>query len=284
MYVISSRKGFWDNNCVLPQGEDDKIAEIGPEEVGHKKEWESREPADYESEINGRKVLLLCHGYNSGPRAVVHTYYEIQDMEAALVKYFDVVVGYTWPGSIGAASYPWAWKRVPTVATRFAKLLETTISACSELGVMSHSLGCKISLIAHKQLHQRKVKKADRHWQFLMAASVNDNYIERGKRYFNATLYCDKTYMLHSKRDATLRDWFPEVEERSGGEKGPALGYSGPANIAAISRQTTIIDCTSVVGGHGRYKKTQQVYEYIHRELHNKPHNDYPAVTLYRFQ
>ena len=276
MYVISSRKEFWDYDCVLPLNQDDMIREVGP-----RGKQESKAIADYESEINGKKVLLLCHGYNNRCKAVMRAYYRIQKMQSNRIKYFDVVVGYTWPGGGYYSKYSTAKKRAGSaVALRFVKLLETTISKCSELGVMSHSMGCMISLIAHKQLDRRGIKKPNKHWQFLMAASVNDQSIEAEKRYFNGTLYCDKTYVFHSKKDMKLGNWFQVVEKHPKGEERVALGYSGPKNTAAISGQTKIIDCTSVVSGHSGYKKNPEVYNYIHNELHK----GYPAPKCHALE
>ena len=141
-------------------------------------------------------------------------------------------------------------------------------------------MGCMISLIAHKQLDRRGIKKPNKHWQFLMAASVNDQSIEAEKRYFNGTLYCDKTYVFHSKKDMKLGNWFQVVEKHPKGEERVALGYSGPKNTAAISGQTKIIDCTSVVSGHSGYKKNPEVYNYIHNELHK----GYPAPKCHALE
>ena len=269
MYVISSRDNFWCNDSVRPRDQSDQIKEIryrGRREV-------PRTVDDYVSKIEGKRVLLLCHGYNNQRRAVRSLYFCLQCKESTLIKYFDVVVGYTWPASVGGGSYPAARRRVPTVAMRFAELLGTTISACSELGVLSHSMGCLISLMAHDQLHRTNVKKAKNHWQFLMAASVGEGSIESDGEHFDATSYCDKTYVFFSEKDRTLGNWYPWYEKQSGGIEEPALGYAGPANPSAVSGRTKIINCSSVVRGHSRYKETPEIYQYIGDELHK----NYPA-------
>lgn len=279
MYIISSRDDFWCNDSILPHDQDDRIREIHygkPTEV-------KKTTADYKSEIGDQKVLLLCHGYNNWRKSVRSLYFRLERNESNFIKYFNVVVGYTWPGSIGGGSYPWARKRADTVAKRFAKLLETTISACSELGVMSHSMGCLVSLIAHKEL-KVKGKKANKHWQFLMAASVNDNSIQRGRRYFDATSHCDKTYVFYSDRDGILQ-WYPDYEKEFGGKGEPALGYAGPRNPAAISDQTKVVNCRAVVGGHSSYQKTPEIYQYIGNELQNNypapKYHDLPRAQMY---
>lgn len=278
MYIISCRDNFWCNDSLLPPGQNDLIREI---RYGKQAEL-PKEKHKYESAIANKKVLLLCHGYNNWRASVRSLYFRLEKNELNFIKYFDVVVGYTWPGSMGPGSYRWARKRVNPVAKRFAKLLGATISACSELGVMSHSMGCLISLIAHKEL---RGNKANKHWQFLMAASVNDDSIQRGRRYFKATSYCDKTYVFYSDRDRTLGNWYPDYEKKFGGKGEPALGYAGPRNPAAISDQTKIVNCRSVVGGHSKYKEAPEIYQYIGNELQNNypapKYHDLPRTQMY---
>ena len=265
MYVISSRKGFWDNIHLLPPNKDYKIKKIR----GRGKKGRPKTEAEYKAHICGKKVLLLCHGYNNYRRDVLNAYFGIMSQEAVHTKYFEAVVGYTWPSSTGPASYPHAKKKAPEVARRFSYLLEATIAECSELGVMSHSMGCLISLIAHERLRKGGVKKATKHWQFLMAAAVSHQSIEQGRAYYDATSYCDKTYVFFSKKDGALRNWYAAGEKRSGGQGEIALGYNGPQNPSNISPPTKIIDCQAFVKRHSRYKKTQQIYEYIRDELKN---------------
>lgn len=271
MYVISSREGFWDSDHVLPRDKDDMIAIVDPN--GN---WEPKTTSDYQLAIDNKKVLLLCHGFNSEESAVMSAYYLIQEKQKQHVNYFDIVVGYTWPGGDDPGDYGSAKKRVlSAVAARFVKLLQTTIPKCSELGVMSHSMGCKVSLIAHKRLHDTGFAKGkcSKHWQFLMAASVDDESIEHRGRYFNATLYCDKTYVFHSKWDIVVCLGYRAAEGSIGGGWDPALGCRGPESPAGISVKTKVINCKDVVWWHGHYKETQEVYDYISKELHG----NYPA-------
>lgn len=201
--------------------------------------------ADYEAKIENKKVLLLCHGYNNPRHSVIDAYELIKGNHKAFVNYFDVVVGYTWPGGGNVTTYSGARGRTLAVAARFCKLLEITIPKCSELGVMSHSMGCRISLIAHTQLHRKGISKANKHWQYLMAPAVDDESIEHDEKYEPATLYCDNTYVFHSKNDRVVCGGYEWGEWFSGGGGDPALGCRGPESPGAISGKIKVINCKS---------------------------------------
>ena len=264
MYVISSRKKFWDDER-FSKKKRDQIRKF------NSKNWQNWKPMTrgvFKQSIKGKKVLLLCHGYNADAHDVMKAYRLIEAKQLRPAGYFDVVVGYTWPGGDRPWAYGDAKARVSPAAGRFVKLLQMILAECSELGVMSHSMGCKISLVAHRRLFDMGFRgKCASHWQFLMAASVDDESIEQGERYFNATQFCDATYVFHSKEDFTLAFWYRWGERISGGGFDPALGWRGPENPQAISPKTKVINCKHVVKSHGGYKKTPQVHAYILNEL-----------------
>lgn len=256
MYLISSRKNFYEND-IISMTPEDEIKEVALD-TGESK---TKTPSDYESLIVDKKVLLLCHGYNNELHDVMRAYHIIENNQLAYIAYFDVVVGYTWPGGDDVFDYFAAKNRAAAVAPRFVRLLKDTIARCSELGVMSHSMGCRISLLAHEELYNRNVTKCNKLWQFLMAAAVDNESVEQGERYFNATSYDDNTYIFHSKKDGVLSSAYPLAEWDA------ALGSSGPENIDDIHPTTKVINCKHVVKSHGDYKRTQEVYNYIKNEL-----------------
>lgn len=255
MYLVSSRKDFW-NNTVISEHVD-CIREVNFS-TG---ESEEKVMGDYEALIRNKKVLLLCHGYRNEPDDVMNAYDLIKQNQVSFTNYFDVVAGYTWPGGENVMDYFAAKNRASAVAPRFATLLETTMASCSELAIMSHSMGCRISLIACERLRRENVKKCDKLWQLLMAAAVDNESIEEGERYFDATLFDDSTYVFHSKRDGVLGGGYSLAEWDT------ALGYSGPENVADIHKRTKVINCKHVVKQHGGYKRTQQVFDYMRQEL-----------------
>ena len=269
MYIVSCRKKFWSNSRIRAERKPDKVAKVDRHGIETRKTM-----ADYEAKIENKKVLLLCHGYNNPRDSVIGAYDLIKRNHKAFVNYFDVVVGYTWPGGGNFTTYPGARGRTSAVAARFRELLKATIPKCSELAVMSHSMGCRISLIAHTQLHRKGIRKANKHWQYLMAPAVDDESIERDEKYEPATLYCDNTYVFHSTHDRVVCEGYELGEGASGGGRDPALGCGGPESPAAISGKSKIINCKSIIIGrraHGKYKSQKPIYDYICNELKGTP-------------
>ncbi len=255
MYLVSSRKRFWNSDVISRKL--DKFRDVNLKTGQSTKKAES----DYKSFVKDKKVLILCHGYNNEPEDVLRAYQTIASNERRYTNYFDAVVGYTWPGGDKFYEYSAAKERASAVAARFVDLLQSTMSGCSELAVMSHSMGCRISLIACEELKGMAARKCSRFWQFMMAAAVDNESVESGERYFDATLYPDNTYVFHSKNDGTLSAGYRVLEWDK------ALGYSGPENVDDIDNRTKVINCKHVVKSHGDYKRTQQVYQYIRNEL-----------------
>ncbi len=267
MYFVSSGKSFWDRDQISKKPEG-KFRDINlVTNVSTKKTRQ-----DYQNFVENNKVLILCHGYNNELDDVLRAYKTIVNNECKYTKHFDTIVGYTWPAGDNFLEYHAAKKRASAVARRFADLLKTTMSNCSELAVMSHSMGCRVSLLACEDLIEDKVDKRTKFCQFLMAAAVDNESVEKDERYYKAASYADNTYAFHSKNDDTLSVGYRIAEWDR------ALGHSGPENPGAISPKTKVINCKTVVKSHGAYKRTQQVYEYIRNELTGNPAGQYSTL------
>lgn len=268
MYIISSRKDFWNNNEII-DGLEDEIHEVDLQTFA----MTTKEQGDYEKLIQGKKVLLLIHGYNNEPRDVMRAYDIIEQNTKSIIGYFDVVVGYTWPGGDDPGDYFSAKNRAAAVVNRCKLLLKSTMDECTELGVMSHSMGCRISLMAYERLQNENYPKADRIWQYLMAAAVDNESIETGERYYDATVYDNNTYVFHSKNDSALSLGYRFLEWDR------ALGHSGPENVADIHATTKVANCKRVIKSHGDYKRTPQIYEYIKNELSGTASAQFSTLT-----
>jgi len=114
MYLISAREGFWSDNKLAVR---DAIREV--DLVGEDPSSPVDEPT-FLSEINGKKVLVLVHGYNNEPEDVHRAYATIEGQVAKLVDgAYDLVVGYIWPGGDDPLDYFSAKKRANALARRF---------------------------------------------------------------------------------------------------------------------------------------------------------------------
>lgn len=216
---------------------------------------------------------MLIHGYNNEPDDVMRAYSIIERNTNTIIKHFDVIVGYSWPGGDDALDYFSAKNRAAAVTNRCKSLLQDTMSKCTELGVMSHSMGCRISLMAFERLQTESHPKTVPTWQYLMAAAVDNESIETGERYYDATLYDDVSYVFHSKHDSVLSKAYRLAEWDR------ALGYSGPESVADIHGTTKIVNCKKVIRSHGDYKRTAQIYEYIRDELEGNSRAKFSTLT-----
>jgi len=268
MYIISSRKDFWNDNKITTKS-DDEIREVDLLNSSSI----SKTKTDYISHISGKKVLLLIHGYNNEPNDVMRAYDIIEKNVNNIIGYFDVIVGYSWPGGDDFSDYYSAKNRASAVSNRCKLLFVDTMDKCEELGVMSHSMGCRISLMAYERLQSENHSKTIPIWQYLMAAAVDNESIETGERYYGATVYDDHSYVFHSKQDSVLGNYYRAAEWDR------ALGYSGPENISDIHATTKVANCKKIIKAHGDYKRTAQIYKYIYDELSGNPRPQFSTVT-----
>ena len=95
---------------------------------------------------------------------------------------------------------------------------------------------------------------------FATAAAVDDESIESGERYFDATQLTEHNWIFHSKKDGVLKYWYKI------GDLDTALGLHGPDDRQAIerySKNVKVINCRHYVESHGAYKNTPEFYDFI---------------------
>jgi hypothetical protein len=225
-------------------------------------------PDAFLREVQGRRLMVLVHGYNNEERDVVSSYGTIDRQMRQLgfiggagAKY-DGLIGFAWPGGAVGVSFPFARQRAAESAARFARLLAELRGASTELDLNTHSLGAHVAFEALRGGEPQMVRNA---WNF--AAAVDNESIENGERYFQASRRCDRFYVFRSKNDPVLRVWY-----RVGDlfDFDTALGYSGPEDAGAMlehSPHVRVINCKDVVHSHGGYRSAGQVWAYMAQEL-----------------
>jgi esterase/lipase superfamily enzyme len=223
---------------------------------------------DFLQQLRSKRVLVLVHGYNNEELDVVDSYRAI-DRQLRLLGFlggpaaaYDAVVGFAWPGGAAGVSFPFARQRAAESAARFGRLLAELRSAQATIDLNTHSLGAHVACEALRSTAPGLIRNA---WNF--AAAVDNESIEYGERYFQASERCDMFYVFHSKNDPVLRVWY-----RIGDffDFDTALGYSGPEDPAAIighSPNVRVINCKDVVQSHGGYRSAGQVWAYMSQEL-----------------
>jgi hypothetical protein len=159
-------------------------------------------------------------------------------------------------------SFPLARLRASESAGRFWTLLGSLANAGVTIDLNTHSLGSRVVFEAMRTGRQPLVRNA---WNF--AAAVDNESIELGERYFEASRRCRMFYVFHSKKDPVLRFWY-----RTGDffDFDMALGYSGPEDPGSILRNSSnvrVVNCKAVVESHGGYRSSGEVWSYIAQQL-----------------
>lgn len=270
MLMVSSRKEFW---SATEFADEDAIRDVVLDDPNPAVDTEVSE-AEYLARLEGKKILLLVHGYNNTEDDVTLGYARVL---AATQKYvpgqYDLVTGYTWPGGELGISYPIARSRANSAAPRLARWLKKVAAAAGAVDVMSHSLGARVAL---KGLDTGPASTKIRNL-YLFAAAVDNESIEKGEDFHDACRRCERVLVVHARTDKTLAIWY-----RIGDAILPwqwadlldsALGYSGPEDTADIikhSPHVTVANGKNQGLDHGDYKDHPAVYGFLKKFLAGK--------------
>lgn len=252
MIIVSSRKGFSDPDHISTDGHSAKYVNLQTDEE------ETCDVDELANEVSGKNVLILVHGYNNEQFEVYDAYHVIEKkLQAHTPGTYDVVIGYSWPG--GDHGLEW-WKsksRANSVARMFRFLIEELSQSAQGLDVMSHSLGARVTLKALKESVKNNVVRN----YFCTAPAVDNESLERGEEFFDAVSSCQRLFVFHSAKDGVLRFTYTAAEWDR------ALGLYGPEDANYISRKARniyVANCKKRVSKHGGYKRSAEVFQYIH--------------------
>jgi len=127
---------------------------------------------------------------------------------------------------------------------------------------MGHSMGVRVVLKALKSQSTKIARNV-----FTMAAAVDNDSIEVGEDFYDATGNSDSVIVFHSKNDRVLKYAYSGAEfDYALGLLGPEdpndiITHSSPGNPATPS--VYVVNCKKRIHAHGAYKRTDQVYTYI---------------------
>jgi hypothetical protein len=225
-------------------------------------------------EVQSKRLTVLIHGYNNEERDVVGSYNVIDRQMRQLgflggqAAAYDALVGFAWPGGAVGVSFPFARQRAAESASRFSSLLAALRGVGATIDLNTHSLGAHVAFEALREGTPRIVRNS---WNF--ASAVDNESIELGERYHDASRRCQGFYVFHSRNDSVLRVWY-----RVGDlfDFDDALGFSGPEDPGAIIRHSPnvrVVNCKDVVQSHGGYRSAGQVWAFMSQQLQN-PSNE----------
>ena len=224
--------------------------------------------AELLQQLRSKRVTALVHGYNNEERDVLDSYATIERQMRQLgflggaSPAYDALIGFVWPGGAVGVSFPFARQRAAESASRFARMLGELAAANATVDLNTHSLGAHVTFEALRESSRQVVRNA---WNF--AAAVDNESIEQGERYYQASRRCQNFYVFHSRNDPVLRIWYRVGDLL---DFDTALGFSGPEDPGAIIRHSPhvrVVNCKDIVQSHGGYRSAGQVWAYMSQQL-----------------
>ncbi len=237
-WLMSDRADFFDADKISHQTHYMETGDVKSESLNTK-------------EIEGKNVLLLVHGYNSSEE-VLSTYRLIN---THVSEFYDLVIGYLWPGNDEFWEYFDAKKHVKKLASKMKSHLEILSSSAAKVDVLAHSMGNFLILEA-LDYPSNTNKKIIRNF-YSLAPSVDDESIEKKEKYFHSTENCEKIFVFYSKRDSVLKIFYSLAE----GDK--ALGYEGAQDFSQLPQNVELVNYTKFIGEHSQYFAVLPLYEFM---------------------
>jgi len=252
LLVMSDREHFWDADKVATE------TEIT---------WDSlrSEPSLDIEQLKDKKILLVVHGFNNSANEAMQTYRSVTEHIAALRgangdAFYDVVIGYLWPGYQNKLDYYAAKKHACELKEKMEAHLRFLSSIAAKVDVMAHSMGNRLVFEALNFPRKNDEKKLVQNF-YSLAAAVNNESIEKKHKYFHSSKNCEDIFVFHSKQDEVLEFLYTIAEWDR------ALGFEGVENLKKLPKNVQLIDCTTFVTGHSQYFNASNVYGFIRGEL-----------------
>lgn len=266
MLYISYRKDFWNNTIAATH---DAIRDVVAS-----KETDISEEA-FNASIQGKRVLLLIHGYRNTREDVIGGYRMIEQQMLArnLIgtgqRSYSQVIGITWPGGLFRISFQLAKLRANAIGDSVFARLRKISAAAKAVDIMTHSLGARVAL---KALQNAAPTTTTVRHLILTAPAIDDESIQRDEKFFVATKTCEDIYVMYSRNDDVLKKAY-RIPIFGGGDR--ALGDTGPEDKTKIGSNVHLTDCSTAITQHSCYRKRIELYSYIGKVINGQ---SIPAV------
>lgn len=251
--MISDRVNFWDVDAVSKATAIEEVDEAGKT---------VRDNVSL-SELQGKRILMLIHGFNEPKPDLLSNYFLIQGKVQKLLvdpqgkPFYDEVVGYAWPGCGKPVDYFSAERNAGETSDKLDELLDQMDNQGTRLDIIAHSMGNRLLLEA---LERADAARPVKHF-FSMGAAVGDESIEREKMFGGSVEKCERVFVIYSKNDPVLEYAYLAAE------RDVALGSEGVEDISKLSHRVELVDSSDVVKEHSGYFKADQVYQFIKDSL-----------------
>lgn len=267
MYVISSRRFFWDSNNAASE---DRIGFVGPGSF----RFRNVELGALQAAVAKQRVLLLVHGYNSDSLDAAIAYKQLRERVSKILAgwepYYQHVIGYLWAGERRSDRFRQASETAVGLSGRMNRILRD-LGGAAVLDVCAHSLGNRIVLgaLAAGGARVRNL--------FCLAPAVEQDALDEvdehgsGGALRAAAANCDQLYVLHS-----AIDWVLDVGNAWYSDR-LALGLYGPTQPDRTAASVYVVDSQAVVTGvgfgtrHNQYRTVAQTFDLIARASTSRP-------------
>ncbi|MDP1608233.1 MAG: DUF726 domain-containing protein [Chlamydiales bacterium] len=256
MWMISDRQEFWTADFHSNATQMHFVHEDG--------KFDAKKPKT--SDLKGKRVLILFHGFNNDKESVLSTYFTIKkniDAASSSAKkpVYDEVIGYLWPGCDSRLEYFEAKENVEEIAKRTLQLISLVASEAGQVDIMAHSMGNYLFLEAMKNSKNTGLVTN----YFSLGAAVDNESIQKGEVYYSSIKNCKEVYVAYSEEDGVLEYLYTLAELDK------ALGGSGIEDISELPSHVQLVDCSEIVDSHSAYFESPQVYQFIQKRVLGVP-------------
>jgi Uncharacterized protein conserved in bacteria len=148
MWMISDRQEFWKADFHSDATDMHFVNEDGTFDVKKPKA----------SDLKGKRVLILFHGFNNDKESVLSTYFTIKKNIDSVSKnetLYDEIIGYLWPGCDSRFEYFEAKENAEEMTKRTFQLINLVASEAKQVDILAHSMGNYLFLEAMKNRKQQ---------------------------------------------------------------------------------------------------------------------------------
>jgi len=194
--------------------------------------------------FEGKKVLVVVHGFNSTIDEIIHFFFHIKDHLQNPESLYHFVIGYVWPGHNHRLLYQCARLNVGLCKERFQKNVRQLFKGNTP-DVLGNSMGSRLVCEALKTAQSKLLNDF-----FLWAPAINADDFEKEGEYEGVNTKCNHLFVYFSHRDSLLRFGYPlaELSMKS------AMGYSGTAHVESLPENIKVVDATEIVSSHADYR------------------------------
>ena len=243
MFVISSRKGGTDARAFADWEHLFQISSGG--------DWTEKSFSDLFSRVEGKRVLVLVHGFNNPFDFIKEEYRKAAYYNRRYFNgHYDLVVGYLWPGGNSHFDYFLAREHTATAAGRLRHWLAELYQNGAQIDLMGHSLAAQVGYRMLESEPEFTIGNV-----FSFGAAISERVLASAAKLESLLAKVRTFFAFYTRDDVVLKYGFRLLEQHT------ALGYTGPVLNRKLeaSGKINAIDCTGLIANHSGYLNSEPV-------------------------